>query len=780
MIINMVDKNSNLVNILNLLFDYYCVEKINNLRSLAYPKCLDAILLEIDDSIQEQTELKFAADEENSDDFNSRYSGVLNSLLIIDKYIELNRQKENISSKFNVNNIKIKDLLSDSNSDLLTLSQYLIALTAVSPRKDIFLERMGDCSDDLIGIYLEIVETYLNQEDESNVSRVEGIRNEINRRKSIACSRMSIMLNMSLVDDKTSFYGTNNHVFDNQKAELITLNKKLTDELKVSYNKIKELSHNIEVMKRKEDEFLEKEEIINKDINSLSVLKAVITERDVTINELKRKLAEETKKHDDDVNELNSKIEKLSSKEHENRTTIKESEKLKTKLKELNVYKQKAEEFDNIVGTIDSLKSELESTKKDKGIMQHKIEVLKADLLNAQNKIKSLEVEKKSIEINFENAKNEFALENKRMTLEFNRFSGKDEFNRQSTFRKKLIEAENNRRKTGLVGNTYESGRNSTINEEDDDWIITMERENVQLKAEVDELLDKQTKLQTDLNLKSECESMINSLNEQINGLHDELKLLKIEKTNWLESQSEYIIQISKLENEKKKGTADLSEKSKLYNILISEKCEIEATLKSTSQRIKYLESMVESLEQERTTLKASIMDNSILINKLTEEKKKMQALESKSIQKLMQDSVEKEIGFTKRIKELESELREKDDLINLRDASKKNNASTGNDLKELLDNITIKNKKIKELESQLTKKEEQFNVSLSVYKERETLYKEELKKRKAEINSFDESIACIRKKHKIENDTVLNSLYEMALQYNGLKMEHEKLTHSK
>lgn len=147
----------------------------------------------------------------------------------------------------------------------------------------------------------------------------------------------------------------------------------------------------------------------------LNELREKISVQILEIEELKRMVSQGSKKYLDEIGELKDKIDHMSTKEYEMKSSLKEGEKLKLKLKELSLFKQKADDYDNLKIHMDSVISELDQLRKEKHSIMHKLEVNKTELSSAIERMKAIESERFKLEFECEELRRENYLSDKKL-----------------------------------------------------------------------------------------------------------------------------------------------------------------------------------------------------------------------------------------------------------------------------------------------------------------------------------------------------------------------------
>lgn len=750
------------------------------------PSTLVTILNEIDYSFEDSAGIRFENYKE--DKYDNKFNTIIQVFSVMDHYIENNKPKEGMINSLDVNKINVSELISDvqPNPQIILLANYLVVLTTLGPNKDAYLEKVGELPEDLINLFLEIIDVYLSSSegdgnevvgDVSITSKAAEIKNEVYRRQSLAQSRInSIFLNASILDERggaSILINNNTGGAGIQYMELKQQNKYLIEEIKDKDIKIKELSDKLSIQKSYEEEAYRREEYLTKELEGMMELKVIIQEKEKEIEEQKKININGSKKYIEEISQLSEKIKGFKGKEDEHRSTVKESEKLRTKLKDFETYKSKAEEYDNLKAVIESLNNELDAHRKDKALMLHKIDVLKHDYNLFTEKIKNLENEKLSMQNDLLAARKDFSEEKKRQTMIS--IGLRKSIKRKSTFNK-TAEIDDSR-----IGNLERlMNDNETILEEEsqdaqdvqDNIINDLERENTILKAELEELKHKIEHLEKTTRTTKIGKSILRPKNDDT----EEIERVNKEKQELFKTNQDLSALVMKLENEKKKVASDLFEKSTLISKATEEKMILEQSLKKVTEKMENMCSKNGILEKEIASLKAMIDDSNKLIEKLISEKNLIKSNANCSNESLLEQMHIKEKVLMKTIKDLEDEVSQKSGLISKIENLNEILMETRSEIKDLQLNQNIKNTKIKELEEKLAKREEKLIMTSVKMKELESNYKEESDRM---VLNHQKKIKSLEDQCKLttnENKLVLDRIYEMALKYNNIKSEYDEL----
>lgn len=717
----------------------------------------------------------------------------MNILYVLDRYLELHYERKNFKSCFNVNLIKVKELISDSmiiNNEVIIFTEFIIVLTSLSINRELFLDRIENLTEEIISQYLEVIDTYINQEDNNFI---DTSINKGNKKYSILKivhdrrRNTNLTLNNSMLKDTSQsnlfYFGNGN--FDNENNnEIKLMNIKLTNDLKEAYLRIKELQNTVDMLKKDEEQLKIQDREHAKLIEEINSLRHTIDTKNIEISELNKKVIIGGKKYLDEISDLKEKLENSKMTENDLRSSLKEGEKFKNKLKELSIVKQKAEEYDNLKSLFDTLVSEHELIKKEKLNMNHKIEVSKAEILNLNEKLKQSEASNVNLQIELSNLNREIYLEDKRRKLKSN--SGLA-YNLES-----VIENENEKNENALPNEerdivlenvqkrTSLGKQENTINNDHlNDSYIELEKENFELKLKIEKMKShvKSTKTihEHAKQLIEEDNKIFDKIQEKEKEIQKLILLLKDEQENKkiLKEEAEQLRnEVKNLELENKKAETKMLHFKKEDVERQDKKVK---TINELESKINIINLEKKTIEKENFELRNQISNNNSLINKMLDEKMILIENESRSRETLHNEKIKSETEFKLKIKSLEEELEKQGGLIKENTQLSVKLDGLSRDIEMLKEKIKIKELKIVELNDEIKVKEEKLRELLIQIKENNDVFNEELEKRQGDINFYKKLNEDQQNKFIKENDLVLNNLYELALQFNNLKNEYDK-----
>lgn len=761
-----------------------------------------------DDKIEELTESEIEIS--NETDFNSKYNSMMNILFVIDSYLEMHPDKATFSDKLNVNLLKVSELVTDeiTNSEMEYFCEILIVLCTLCPKKDYYLEKLEDMSDEIINFFLNIIDKYIVVEE------VEKTTSEVTKKLSVMKISSSERASRNSLDIQKII-----------EAEMTNLK----NEIKDLTTKNQELVARMDAVKQKEELIIKHEEELNQYTLDFNKMKETLVNKESEIEELKQIININSKKYLEELNTYREKLELATSIENELKNTAKENEKYKVKIKELVVYKTKAEEQENLKQVIDAVMTENEILKKEKHVNTHKLEILTNNNNIQIEKLKTIENEKNRILLELDDANRELYKIERANKKKTNRNYGRSStyldkhfISQQTMLQNKDDEEDDNH--VILEDIEYPKTTKNVIvdvrsDEEDDndgvenDW--EKERERIKREREKDEEIEGLKKQNTDLeskmfNLKSEVfelKSDITALKKSLKEKTDEVDRYRVlqfdmstnkdkkdlsndENKNLLSANLQQIIVLEEnlkvvneerrtLFHEKSKADIEINQlKIDLDKIKISsetDKERLETELKDVKTKLEGIQKEKSSLNKELEEARNLITNNNNLMNKMLDEKISLSNNENKNKDQLLQEKSAMENIYKEKVDKLEKEVATNSGIMKRSVELEYKLEQSIKDIKSFDEKLRIKDNKIKGLEDQINKKEERIKSLVLQIKENNEVYYQTLERKQRDISYYKKLVEEQQVQFTKENDLILNKLFELSLQFNALKCDWDK-----
>lgn len=471
------------------------------------------------------------------------------------------------------------NLLSQNNIEqLLQFSEIIILLTAISSRVDEFTEKIKDADEKLLSFYFGIIDKYLilnNLESsilDSNTSFIRRNSEEFMKKSLVRRYAQSNKKIDDLLKEKTSL----NQLIADLTQEKSTLKEQLSDydkkysDLESTFkDKLRELEFTKSLSK---EEYDSREELLHNAI-MIGQLKTQINQKEIEIENLRKDHELSNKLNKEEIFHLNSKLENYEEKFNSIKSVCLENEKLKAKIKELSVLKDKEIELNQLMLNLDSKDRMIETLMKDKQNYLNLLEKGNSELLNEKEKLRKVEYEKKKIESDLNELKKEI-LKNENLQI-----------------RGREIQSLN----VSLVEITKEGNR-----------LIDLDKSQSFFKD-----MDKTHREDKTKFLESEIEDIKREnqeINKELGLLIEENQHLTTEKEKLLSQLDRIDLENRKIFNEKEKlsldiGKIELRSQSAELNFL-KEKNKLEDELKDTQEKMKKILNEKTNLTKELDILK--------------------------------------------------------------------------------------------------------------------------------------------------------------------------------
>ena len=483
-------------------------------------------------------------------DYGIRYGNFVSIIDTVMKYLLKHPKSTTFNSQTDFKSLlNINDIIQKDKNQLILLAEMIIFISSISSNKE-SLDNLENCDNDLIALYLNIKEKYTKQTDDY-YSTIEN-NNEEGKPDESTLQQISEL----------------NKEIDNKNEKINNLIK-LNDELDCKY---KDALMQIERAKENEENNSSlKEDLINEQAKN-STLTSELKELKYENESLKKKLEEEKKSLTFKLNYTQEKLLSAEDKLENFKSLNAENEKLKAKLKEFSLLKDKEIIINEKDKKIESLNKLIETITKDKETLNAKngkliqdVYELKEESRKKNNTIKSLE--KLNEELKKENKRIDNILKQNEMKVSRPSLDISQDLNKKGTGftlseLNKEVENQNNEKEINELKQELETYKDclNTLNSEKDK--LTNEKDKIYFEKEkcLNELqqlkLEKQKndmenenkikKLQNDISLLKTTGNLPSDITSNLNN-DDEVSSLK----NQIIRQQEIIEALkSRIENE--------------------------------------------------------------------------------------------------------------------------------------------------------------------------------------------------------------------------------------
>ena len=786
-----------ILEVYNCSFKHFESSPAECLRDICQPTILKELLLEAIPTIVADTDLEFELEDNNG--YDSKYSNMNTVLLVLDKYCET-RGFEDVLEENSISGLKVNELISDQpfNSEQIKLLEIIFL---------IFSYLLDEIKIDIEDQF-EFIEMLLAKYDKSNDNGNREPKRSVFRTMTRSTT-IDVVTTNKILEEK-------NHIIEVLKLENEDLKKKVESfESRENIMKSKE-----EVIQRYDDDLHRFQEEQNQ-------LRITISNKENEVDELKHIININSKKYLEDIEKLKERCDSLANLENELKNTAKINDNYKQKIKELMVYKTKAEDQENLKQVIDAVMTENELYKKEKQLNIHKIDVLSNTIASHIEKIKSLEIERNKLMAELEEANKEVYKMEKikkrgyknvssmRPSTVLNNALGTGDLD--ETYNKNLLDDTSNNNinldQIEEFNTAEEQDNNNNIEQEWERERSRMKKErdleieNTQLKRERETSENKIFDLKNEIfELKSDLNELSKSLKEK-NAEIERYRVLQLDvedkvddkaikegneekEKNIVSSNLEQIIILEsniKQLNEEKRGV--LIEKNKLEIELSKTKIdnergrmEMDAELikleaEKNELKIRYEDEIKEKkqLSKELEEARNLMTSNASLVNKMLDEKLEIVGSEQQTREASDSLKIKLESDFKEKLSRLEHEISTNQGLLKRSVELEYKLEVTLKEMKVLDDKLRAKDNKIKGLEDQIIKKEERIKNLIAQIKENNDVYYQTLERKHRDISYYKKLVEEQQIQFTKENDLILNKLFELSLQFNALKCDWDK-----
>lgn len=254
--------------------------------------------------------------------------------------------------------------------------------------------------------------------------------------------------------NNSNFFNTNNTSFnrtktktfikkmdadENEKKKLLNIIDLLKNEINNYTSKIEELTSSnidielkykdclreIEILNRNnQNKFSTHEETYN-ELIQIAGLRNELMKKELEIDEVKRDCELQLKRYSDELFKSRQRREMLEDKIEDLKYLQYENDKLKIKIKEINMFKDKINDYDNLVASIEAKNFQIEKLIHEKQNLLMQNENIMKELLQEREKLKLVEFEKKKLDYEISDLKRDHSrFESRRNTTYYFKGTG--------------------------------------------------------------------------------------------------------------------------------------------------------------------------------------------------------------------------------------------------------------------------------------------------------------------------------------------------------------------
>lgn len=321
-----------------------------------------------------------------------------NYLTILEKYLVFQEEGENIAQIKNSSFILANSNCPHAGSNYKTVN----SKSAFNPNKTITLHSHSNKGSQIgsvnalsnSNISFNNINPASSSQQVLNSSLIKKTQIDFNTRR---MSNFNKKASPKKSDDKNEFFRTIEN-YDRQVSELKDKNEELTDELLELELRYRDVLRENESLKYSSSKHYQMEQDSYNDAIIITQLKNELMKKELEIEDVKRDNELSVKRLKEDIVKLHNEKDKLEDKLEEFKNVKFENEKFKLKIKELNLIKEKLQEYENISLTIEIKNKQIENLIKEKQNFINETENLIKENLADKEKIKDIEFEKKKLE----------------------------------------------------------------------------------------------------------------------------------------------------------------------------------------------------------------------------------------------------------------------------------------------------------------------------------------------------------------------------------------------
>ena len=275
----------------------------------------------------------------DNSNFQGKYTNLVNIINKVTEYVlslddnSIIKNTTNFKSTININ-----EIINNDKKALYKLFEMIIFVSAISSNTESF-DRLETCDENLISFYLQIIQKYTNKFD-SNDDNNNTISGRVSRVSRVSKTRKSMIETYKRQNEEIE---EKNSIIDNLQMEISNLEMKNKEYLSELEN-LNILKENNSILSS--DLFKEKE----RNDRMQGIFEKKDEEKEKTIKSLEEKLKTINYKHE----QLNDKYILAQNELNSYKDLKKENEKLKNKVKDLHLIKEKDAKIQELVIEIEN------------------------------------------------------------------------------------------------------------------------------------------------------------------------------------------------------------------------------------------------------------------------------------------------------------------------------------------------------------------------------------------------------------------------------------------
>lgn len=346
---------------------------------------------------------------------SSNFEATCNNIQNISNIINLNNQLSN-----NIyNNVEVREKISDNNMLLDEITLGKGSYKSVSHLGENEYLKKNSTNSNLPKLNNDPMQIQVSEFDNRyNINQLNSNNNSNN------INNTNLLNSTGIINrTKTKTYIKKMDFEENEKKKLLSIIELLKKEVSSYTEKNEELSNNILDLELKYKDCMREIEILNRnnknhltaqvdsynDILQVASLRNELMKKELELEEIKRDYELDLKRYSDELFKSRQKMEVLEDKIENLKYFQYENEKLKIKIKEFNMFKDKISDYDNLVSCVESKNLQIEKLIKEKQNLLLQNENTIKELLQEREKLKLIEFEKKKLDYELYDIKKDFS-----------------------------------------------------------------------------------------------------------------------------------------------------------------------------------------------------------------------------------------------------------------------------------------------------------------------------------------------------------------------------------
>lgn len=301
--------------------------------------------------------------------------------------------------------IKINDLIKRNPEQLETIGEFLLFLIAMSSKINTWIDKIDEMDSETVTKYELFLEKFFYLSEASETPHPRETRYTLNFRKSIQNYAMEDY-NSELFSKRSSNAIGVQSDFALEREKFQRLIHEAEKEKNVYMEKLNDALREIEILKDSNKQNLNKIEDLMSEIIKASEHKRLFELKEQEFVETKKTKDSQIKSIKNDKEKLLESLENMKDKLMQLSLVQSENEKLKIKLKEFSLFKDKNTENTTLLNTIESKDRIIDALSKENSGLLSKLEKCEEDFSNEKKKSSALSKDYENLALNF-NALNE-------------------------------------------------------------------------------------------------------------------------------------------------------------------------------------------------------------------------------------------------------------------------------------------------------------------------------------------------------------------------------------